>query len=425
MNFLGHTRFSVDSYNSKNFAATRQSMDKQDYLDWLYDPERLKPRLEVFCEESLPQIALGSQHHDVRHIVSYSPTLPEYAQTALKLAAKKYSFVRLNETEKQVGAYLPSVDSALSALDWKVGTRLRFGLYRLDDDDLLPSDYFDRMTPYIDAGQAGWRVSFANGFTALRSRGEYYFVRENYQAMASVGLLTIAELSESGDIEGAKDYSHTKTDRYQPVILDSREPGFFRSRHRTQDNAIGVHTTPYPVETFQQLRRYPEGDLKSVRNSFPILQDKVYTDPEAPTSKIAIFHEPVVVTQAPIPFFLPFKAGATLHIRVSEGERIVQNSLMVSLRLRDSDGHPIDTGKMKSRLAQVNIRYSAEYGFYTPVWHGEIGRDYHCLLKLPDGLELLGAELVAGKKGPIHIDFLGAFPLPSDDASRASRCSNQ
>lgn len=417
MKFLGHTRFSVDSYNSNNFAATRRDATHEEYLNWLYDPERLNPRLEIFCNESLPQLALASEGFDVKHVVSFSESLPEYAKQELVTSAETYEFVLLNETKTSVGANLASVTTAQNALNWQPGTNMRFGVYRLDDDDLLPIDYFQRLAPYLESGMVGWRVSFASGFTALRSRGEYYFARENYQAMASVGLFAIAQFSQDGEIEGARDYSHTKTDRYQPVILDSREAGFFRSRHRTQDNTIGTHSTAYPVETFQQLRRYAPADLEDVERKFPVLRNLVHRTPESTNSRVDVFTKPVEITEAPVPFFIPYESGATLHIRVNESTRIISGSIIIRLHLKDSDGTIPDPSKFKTPLSQLNIRYSSEHGFYTQVWHGEPGPDYHVLVKLPDRLRLLGGELIAGRTSNIQLEYLGVYRLPDDDAS--------
>ena len=96
--FLGHTRFSIDAYGSAWFNATRRRpsglelfSSREEYLEWLYDADRLERRARILIDWSLPQLERAAQQaeaagHRVRHVVSYSPTLPDAPARALNLS---------------------------------------------------------------------------------------------------------------------------------------------------------------------------------------------------------------------------------------------------------------------------------------------------------------------------------------------------
>lgn len=159
--FIGYTRFSVHQYESGSFKATSAAggFSEAEYTDWLYAPDRLDTRTAIFIEESLPQLEQASQKFDLVHIVAISPSLPEKYKTALQQARTRYPFLRIHETKQRAAPSHPNLQLVKTMLTKRGLAGQVFGMYRLDDDDLLPIDYFDRMTQYVTDEHVGYRVS--------------------------------------------------------------------------------------------------------------------------------------------------------------------------------------------------------------------------------------------------------------------------
>lgn len=251
--FIGHTRFSVHQYNSGSFKATRQGntrrFDEDEYTQWLYSAERLGPRTEIFVEESLPQLAASSEVCDLVHVVHYSASLPDKYQQKLREAARQYPFIHLNEAPGIVAPSSPSKKVLNHVLKGRLPEDGVFGIYRLDDDDVLPVNFFERMNPYVVEEHVGWRVSFPESLTAIRTRSEYILPWSRYFPKAAAGLVSVHQKTSDGTIHGlqtrAPTKGHMKLDTVHPTILDSREPGFFQARHKSQDSILGSGPTPF------------------------------------------------------------------------------------------------------------------------------------------------------------------------------------
>src|SRR5699024_3692263 len=95
--------------------------------------------------------------------------------------------------------------------------------------------YFNQMAPYLSTAHVGWKVSFGKGLTGIRYAGQYYNIRQVYSPMIAIGLLSISRVTPGGDLVEPEEVSHSQSDSKHPVILDSRVPGFFWSRHAQQD----------------------------------------------------------------------------------------------------------------------------------------------------------------------------------------------
>lgn len=251
--FIGHTRFSVHQYNSGSFKATRQGENSRftedEYTRWLYDDERLEPRTEIFTQESLPQLAASAEACDLVHVVHYSSSLPQKYQDILRHSARQYPFLHLNEAPGIVAPSSPSKKVLNRVLKERLPDDGVFGIYRLDDDDVLPINFFERMDPYVVEEHVGWRVSFPESLTAIRTRGEYIFPWSRYFPKAAAGLLSIHQKTPDGVFHGLQTRvpakGHMKLDTVYPTILDSREPGFFQARHQSQDSILGTGSAPF------------------------------------------------------------------------------------------------------------------------------------------------------------------------------------
>ena len=258
MLFIGHTRFSLFEPNSGAWVASNNSRfaNEDDYRRYLFSDERLGLRAQIFIDYSLPILALASTGHSYYHVVSYSEELPTKYEKILEDAARRYPFLVLN---KYVGGHCKSNTHHVAARLYnpETGDRARgepIGLFRLDDDDLLSVEFFNRMATHIRPDNVGYQVTFARGVTALYKNGAFENMRESYHPMNSMGLLSIGRVTSTGQFELPREVAHNKSDRANPVILDSRHIGYLWVRHETQDTTLLFDG---PSRTLDEMNRFP------------------------------------------------------------------------------------------------------------------------------------------------------------------------
>src|SRR5699024_10484675 len=136
------TLYSLVVTNTASWRLSQAEDDQraEEYQETLYNEDRLKVREDIFLNHTLPNLALAAEGFDVTHVVSYSESLPERFKEPLRRAAETYPFLLLDEqADGKVGRSL----KLLAKKKADVGEV--FGLYRLDDDDVLATNYFSRM----------------------------------------------------------------------------------------------------------------------------------------------------------------------------------------------------------------------------------------------------------------------------------------
>lgn len=275
--FVGQTRFSLFQPGSTAWKATSGEFDGQrSYEDYLFNPERLDFRSKVFFEHTVPMLANAARSHRIRHIVSYSDNLPEPYLSRARDTASKYDFLIADERPAGVGA-----TPWQELVDEHIGIDDVIGVYRLDDDDFLAWDFFDRMKPYLRHDFVGMRVSFALGFQGLRHEGAIRLPREVYAPMVGIGLTGIFRKLLAGQYEGPALTSHNRSDRVGPVINDASEAAFLWLRSPNQDTALGGSEEDR-LEAFRQaLNELPRIHPSLMLEKFPTLAGLVEFD--APT----------------------------------------------------------------------------------------------------------------------------------------------
>lgn len=273
--FVGHTRFSLYIPNSTAWVVSSQG-ETGEYRENLFSEHRLDPRARVFLEYSLPQIDLAIKSHNVLHIVSFSPELPEKYRAMLIAASKKYSWLMLDE----------QIDRVTTVDTFDVVQRLRkskfeestiFATYRLDDDDLLPTSYFDRMSSFVNASNVGSYVSFGLGITAFQFEDKFSYPRLVKERMFTAGLLSVCSTTPDGAIVRPNSYrTHAHADAAAPVIVDSRSVGFFWNRNAQQDTAQKHSSDDTAINLLQLfLSKLPRVDMEGpLLDEFPLLSGK-------------------------------------------------------------------------------------------------------------------------------------------------------
>lgn len=307
MIFVGHTRFSVYSPNSGAWKASNGSRFKSqdEYRRYLFSDARLVSRGEILINFSLPQLARAAKGYEVTHLISYSEHLPKKYEDMLLDAAERYPFLVLDR--QQGGVPHVQVEEIARGAVQKSDPNQPFGIYRLDDDDALPADYFAQNTPYLRDEYVGMQVSLGTGVSAIYKDGKFFNARKVHHPMLAIGYMSVHKFNEDGSMTKLPAVPHSKADRHYPVILDSRKLGYFWTRHTEQDTVLALVETDEDSR-ISSLQRHMDThpavhDMAELAEAFPYFDNKITS-----ASKLAATREVLV----PSPKLLPH---AGLHLK--------------------------------------------------------------------------------------------------------------
>jgi hypothetical protein len=397
--FIGHTRFSLFDPNSGGWRASNGSRFKtvEEYQEYLFSEDRLDPRCDIFVNHSLPQVALAAEGYDVTHVVSYSSALPANYQAILEEAAAKYPFLVL---DRQVDGQ-PSVtpmNVARKAHRGPEATRpvgSPFGMYRLDDDDLLPADYFAQVSAYLTPEHAGMMVSLGAGATALYIDGAYYNVRECYAPMIAIGLMSICRFDADGTLVQPIGVAHNRSDRKNPVIMDSRGTGFLWTRHVAQDTSLGWGL-PEDGRMADIIRkymdRYPEAPDGAYAEAFPAIADKMRYQPGPDYGTLHAWGPARNLDDFPtfFTFCAPMTGRVDVSLDVTCSPGTETNNAMILFELVDEAGTPIEPSPERIELPNTGLSLSqnSAIGYYAYIDTAEGSKRVRHAITLPPGIGL-------------------------------------
>jgi hypothetical protein len=140
MHYFGFTRFSVFVPGSGAWHMSKKT--EKEYLDQLFSDERLTARFEIFFDRALPVYQKMSNRHSYRHIFTYSDRLPEKWKEKIRQKAIEFPVLILNEVSADLSPY------AIIAREMKNRESSVVTLFRVDDDDILGSDFMDKLSCY-------------------------------------------------------------------------------------------------------------------------------------------------------------------------------------------------------------------------------------------------------------------------------------
>jgi len=255
MYFVGETRFSLfePTSGSWRLSKTAGRVDVEDYKAKLYAEDRMESRCAIFFNHTLPTLDVARGNNELIHVISYSEELPPKYQDRLQEEAFKYSWVQLDKRTKGDRRGTSVVDLVKGNL--APGTI--YGNYRLDDDDVLASNYFDQVGAYLDERHVGMIVSLGYGVLALYRDGRFTYPKGEHRPKVAAGYCKICLFDGSGNFYTPTNISHTRADRENPVILDSREVSFLRSLHVNQDMAVANPKFDFQAR-LRQFERMPD-----------------------------------------------------------------------------------------------------------------------------------------------------------------------
>lgn len=235
---VGMTRFSLMLPESQDWRLTRHAgtADPEAYAAHLYSEERMRPRLDIFCELAAPIYQQMAEQHSFRLLVQHSSVMPQRWTEQLQSTAEKYPVLQLVECAGNPPPAVDLVRSCLAATSPEQSAMVY--AFRVDDDDLLAATFLDQVSPYLIAEHIGWALSFSAGYAGLYEQGRFTAVAQRQLRLTSMGQGAIGWWdAEAGELVLDPISNHTKTDRKRPVILDGWRRAFFQTQHVGQDTA--------------------------------------------------------------------------------------------------------------------------------------------------------------------------------------------
>ncbi|WP_269435233.1 glycosyltransferase [Alcaligenes faecalis] len=230
MYFIGCTRFSLYMPGSNAWYISKVA--EESYLSQLYSDERMTARFDIFFNKAAPLYEGMAKKFFYKHVVQYSSVMPEKWKDRLFEEASKYDFIILNEAStKNISITIKEI-----LADQPSGS---LAYFRVDDDDVLSSDYLSLLENYTNKNYEGMIVSFGCGLIATYVDGAFRDFRTCYRRFLALGLAFVGGYdADSGDYWLPRYDGHETVDRHSPTIVDSREPVFIWTHHEYQDTKV-------------------------------------------------------------------------------------------------------------------------------------------------------------------------------------------
>lgn len=325
MAFVGTTRFSIYDPTSPAWKSTSTFNSAKEYFDYLYAPERIEPRLRILSKFSMPLISIAAEKHPIRHLIRYSTEMPEKYISQLKEISSKYDFIILE----------PHTDGKSKLNPYKIGLDLAgsskaFGIYRLDDDDLLTPDFFNQTARYLSPAFAGMKVSLASGITGLYNGEEFSTFRQCYRPKIAIGLLGIYTTDSNGRLISPPDSPHHLADKFGPVIVNSEHPSYFWTRHVGQDTTFDAANKD--LEIIRELNSFdslpPSWNIEEL---FPTMRGSIKN-----RKRLELFKGNPSINSGEFVKIPPINGNFTLRIDASFKEEVGPNSALIKFRISNS-----------------------------------------------------------------------------------------
>lgn len=212
----------------------------EDYIARILDPARLKLRMTLFKNILLPSFVSQLPKLDVstfRWVITTSQELPRGIRNELEQAIAPYPWAEI-----RVNANIIEITKNFLDED-KGGPAQNFASVRIDDDDAVSKEFFNKLSRYDSENFVNHVVSFPSGYSGWFDPESETIagVVNTYHPMNSIGLAYIGRYDGEKIVSlKASIYevgSHNKADRMHPVIIDSRQNMYFRTIHKSQDTS--------------------------------------------------------------------------------------------------------------------------------------------------------------------------------------------
>jgi hypothetical protein len=405
--FYGVTRYSLFSPGSHSWKTSRSGVFKtpEDYMNYLFSEQRLQLRADLFLTKSVPALAVMAENHDYKHFVMYSELLPQRHKDLLFAAAAVHPFlipVEWNDVVRGSGIeeVRPLVEEDLAAKFNAEDDVQPVVWFRIDDDDLLATDYLTRLEAYRTPNHLGTAISFGLGLTAYRGEHELVNLRECYYPKSGAGMAFVSAFDpRTGRLAITTPGPHLGIDRVMPTILDSREHMFFLVRHSDQDSSL--NETPHErvaasLARLDKLTAVHAADISAEK--WPTLIDDLIAGEPALHELSAADAEPLRLTEETalnFPLDNGIEAGLVeFEFEFESKSRLQGGFAMVSYDLHGAEGLDPE---------ELGLRKSSVFGWSRQAWSKNARGVVRQSFLLPEGVSISGITLRGKNSQPADV----------------------
>lgn len=225
--------------------------DIETYKKTLFDNERLKERLNLFLNLTLPSLVNqklinerieGTNIHSFQVILVTSEDLPDSHKVEIDNIASQYSWLSIKYIPSTGVRITSVITNYIEKLYSEVKKPILYSSIRLDDDDALSVDFLDQLKSYVKEENIGRAITFPNGYYAVYDNELKCFksICDMFHPKLALGLAFVNKYDERGYADEIKTIygagNHIRIDRRVPVISDGRLPSYIRTVHTHADS---------------------------------------------------------------------------------------------------------------------------------------------------------------------------------------------
>ena len=250
--YVIQTRFSVFNKNIASIWRLGRNRSEAEVVAELFDKKRLELRCNIFFNISLPLLHKAYlAGHEIFHSLLYSTHLPDWVVNKIEAAKDCYCwFHPLGVGYEEEVPFYSSIKQIVDAISINELEDIAYAGIRLDDDDLISTSYFNKLSRYVDQPFSGFAVSFPRGFAGMWEENDYMSFSEFYEPKNAQGLAQI-NIYNKVTKKFNEPYllvpgGHLTIDERVPTILDATGKGvFLRTFHSNNDIAIDRNMSEY------------------------------------------------------------------------------------------------------------------------------------------------------------------------------------
>ncbi|MGO3699089.1 glycosyltransferase [Halomonas sp. AOP1-B1-8] len=213
-----------------------------EYKSELFDDARLNFHFELFSKVTYPSLKMAIGEN-VKVLIVTSKSLPDAHKSKVLNLIKDddgFELVQVPST----GDVNSHINDSLSFELGLIGGDVCFASVRLDDDDGLSYDFFNKLSKYLKPELSGFAVTFPLGFAGFYLQGDFVGFEQLNQPKIALGLSYISTYVDGQFGNDAKSVyglgDHNKIDEKCPVIMDSTDSMYIRVVHEGSDTYENV-----------------------------------------------------------------------------------------------------------------------------------------------------------------------------------------
>lgn len=231
----------------------------------------MQRRLEVFGRYAAPIYQEIAQRHDFQVLIQHSSALPERWLARLSDLATQFPVL----VPVAVPGWVEARETVHEHLRGSRGGPVV--MLRIDDDDLISTDFLDLMAPHVTEGHHGWCISLGAGLAAHLGPDGIVDLRHVHTPLIAIGQAFVGRYRRRGHhLDLSPLLSHRQVPRTLPTVVDSRSAAFVHLRHEEQDSWLGSgsrHAEQRVRDSLAKLQPIHGEEVEALTAKFPTLAE--------------------------------------------------------------------------------------------------------------------------------------------------------